>query len=149
MMSNISDCTEHVHTYILVVWVDLASKKVLFLRTRPRAPYNGNPIDGRDAKIEKGEGVRSTQNNTFFEAKSTQTTLVCTHLLDLRDHPQYCLTYCQHVSQNTCSSKRFSRRNTSNIFQKVRAFMGAQFLKRSYSAPCNGNPRGLCECAIL
>ena len=47
MMSNISDVSEHIHTYILVVWVDLASKKVLFLRGGPHALYNGIPTDHR------------------------------------------------------------------------------------------------------
>ena len=43
MLSNIGEFTEDVHTYILVVWVDLALKKVCFLRARSQAPYIGIP----------------------------------------------------------------------------------------------------------
>ena len=43
MLSNIGDVSEDIHTYILVVWVDLALKKICFLGARPRAPYMGIP----------------------------------------------------------------------------------------------------------
>ena len=43
MLRNIGNVSEDLHTYILLVWVDLDPKKVYFLKVRLHAHYNGNP----------------------------------------------------------------------------------------------------------